>query len=255
MHTRRIVPSVVDRYSEIQEAQDLIREIFLEFGDRAAIGTSGQLSGMVILDLAIQAGITPRMFTVDTHRLFPESYKFFDKVEQHYGIKIERFRPPEQELNEMLKEDGEFLFFDSKEKQEKCCHIRKVLPNQEALDGLDVWLTGLRRDQSRARRDVARLQIIEHGEQQRPILKVAPLFKWKEKQLRSYIKEHQVPTHPLLEWSKDGWYYESLGCTLCTTPIGPFESRRAGRWRWFNALDPDANKECGIHIPLPEEIK
>ena len=72
--------------------------------------------------------------------------------------------------------------------------------------------------------------------------------------MRDYAAQHQVPVHKLLNWNHEGWYYESLGCILCTTPIGPYEARRAGRWRWFNALDPDANKECGLHVGKKDEI-
>ena len=89
-------------------------------------------------------------------------------------------------------------------------------------------------------------EIIQHGKDKRPILKVAPLVNFTEAELRKYATENQVPTHKLLNWNQDGWHYESLGCVVCTTPIGPNEPRRAGRWRWFNALEDD-DKECGIH--------
>jgi phosphoadenosine phosphosulfate reductase len=146
----------------------------------------------------------------------------------------------------MVREHGEYLFFDSKEKQELCCHLRKVEPNQRVLKSLDVWLTGLRADQSKGRSATPRFSLMTEGKEKRPILKVAPLVNWTEEKLRQYCKEHQVPVHKLLNWEKDGWRYESLGCILCTTPIGSHEPRRAGRWRWFNAMEGD-NKECGIH--------
>src|SRR5262249_33677303 len=143
-----------------------------------------------------------------------------------------------------------------KERQELCCHVRKVLPNEKALDTLDVWVTGLRADQSRARSGVQRFEVIQHGpsSQQRPILKVAPLAAWTESKVREYLKAHKVPIHKLLDTKlPGGWYYESLGCILCTTPIGPDEPRRAGRWRWFNTTDD--KKECGLHLPKKEAGK
>ena len=135
-----------------------------------------------------------------------------------------------------------------------CCNLRKVVPNNRALDTLDVWVTGLRADQSRARAQAARFEIVTHEQEShsRPILKVAPLVDWSEEKIRTYLKDHHVPVHALLEKQlPGGYYFESLGCVICTTPIGPHEPRRAGRWRWFNVLDD--NKECGIHLPNAEE--
>jgi len=241
--------NLMTELDRIQDTQALIREIFQRFGDRAAIGTSGQLTGVAMIDLAVRAGIKPRVFTIDTLRLFPETYELFDAIEKKYGLKVERIQPDPEKIDRMVKKHGEYLFFDSKEKQEYCCHLRKVEPNERVLETLDVWLTGLRLDQSKGRADTRRFEIIPHGKEKRPILKVAPLVNWTEKELWTYIKEHEVPVHKLLTWNQNGWYYESLGCIICTTPIGPNEPRRAGRWRWFNAQNPDDDKECGLHVP------
>ncbi|MBF0491193.1 MAG: phosphoadenylyl-sulfate reductase [Deltaproteobacteria bacterium] len=242
-----ITPQLLTTLEKISDPKDLLKEIFSRFGNRAAIGTSGQLTGSVLIDMACQTGLKPRIFTLDTLRLFPETYELFSEVEKKYGIQIEKVHPDPTKLSEMIREHGEYLFFDSKEKQELCCNIRKVEPNEKMLETLDVWITGLRADQSRARASTAKFEIQSRGENKPPLLKVAPLVDWTEKQLRNYATQHQVPVHPLLNWNHEGWYYESLGCILCTTPIGPNEARRAGRWRWFNALDPNANKECGLH--------
>ncbi len=236
---------LVSDLETITDPQDLIGEVFRRFGHKAAIVTSGQLTGTVMIDQAIQAGLTPRVITIDTLRLFPETYELFKAIEKKYGIAIERVLPDPAKLGEMTKEHGEYLFFDSPKKQELCCHIRKVEPNNRILGTLDVWLTGLRIDQSKSRAKTSRFEIIQHGPSKRSILKVSPLLHWTEKQLRDYIAARDVPMHKLLNWNQDGWYYESLGCIICTTPIGPNEPRRAGRWRWFNSLGGD--KECGIH--------
>lgn len=234
-------------FEKIIDARDLIGEVFRRFGNRAAIGTSGQLTGSAMIDLAVKAGVKPRVFTVDTLRLFPETYELFDAIEKKYGIKVERIGPDPEKIKKMIAENGEYLFFDSKKKQEFCCHLRKVEPNDRALDTLDVWLTGLRVDQSASRaKSAKRCEIILHGPAKRPVLKVAPLIDWTEKKLRDYMAANGVPMHKLLNWNQDGWYYESLGCVICTTPIGPNEPRRAGRWRWFNSVE-GADKECGIH--------
>ena len=176
-----------------------------------------------LIALAVETGIkTPRVYTTDTYRLFPETYAYFETLEKFFKIKIERFTPPEKELSRMIEQHGEFLFFDSKEKQEYCCHVRKVLPNQKALETMDVWVTGLRRDQSAARAQLPRLEIITSkasDDQERPILKVNALAYWTEKQVSEYLKTHHIPNHPLFEKKlPGGWYYESLGCMMCTTP-------------------------------------
>ena len=251
---KTIDQNLITELEKFSDPKDLMKEVFTRFGNRAAIGTSGQLTGSVMIDLACASGVKPRVFTIDTLRLFPETYELFDAIEKKYQIQVERIGPDPQKLNQMISEHGEYLFFDSKEKQEFCCHLRKVEPNERVLETVDVWLTGLRADQSAARASTSRFEIIAHGKDKRPILKVAPLVSWTEKQLREYAKDHQVPVHKLLNWNQNGWYYESLGCVICTTPIGPNEARRAGRWRWFNALDPDANKECGLHASKKDEV-
>jgi phosphoadenosine phosphosulfate reductase len=255
----KIDSALIAELEKIKEPQELIHEIFKRFGNRAAIGTSGQLTGVVMVDQAIGSGIkNPRVFTIDTLRLFPETYELFDAIEKKYKIKVEKIGPDPVKIAAMIKENGEYLFFDSKKKQEFCCNLRKVEPNERVLDTLDVWLTGLRADQSKARAKTSRFEIIfhssGHGKDKRPILKVAPLVEWTEKQLRGYAQENQVPIHKLLDWNQNGWYYESLGCVICTTPIGPDEPRRAGRWRWFNNSPESADKECGIHKVNPDEV-
>lgn len=249
-------PAIEDRLirqlERLDKPQDLLREILERFGTRAAIGTSGQLSGVVMIAMAVQAGIKPRVFTIDTLRLFDETYELFDELEKRYEIHIERMTPDAEKLAKMISRHGEYLFFDSKEKQEYCCHLRKVEPNERALNTLDVWISGLRRDQSTFRADTKRFEIIRHGPENRPILKVSPLVDWTEEELRKYTLENDVPIHKLLKWEEGGWRYESLGCKICTTPIGPDEPRRSGRWRWFKDKEESDNKECGLHTSHKE---
>jgi phosphoadenylyl-sulfate reductase (thioredoxin) len=239
--------NLVTELERIAEPGPLLLELHQRFGGRVAIATSGQPTDTAIIALAVKIGVKkPRVYTTDTHRLFPETYAYFETLEKFFKIKIERFAPPEKELSRMIEQHGEYLFFDSREKQEYCCHVRKVLPNQKALESLDVWVTGLRRDQSASRAELLRMEIIDY--QGRAILKVNPLVDWTEQQVADYLKATKIPNHPLFEKKlPGGWRYESLGCIMCTTPIGPDEPRRAGRWRWFNALDD--KKECGLHLP------
>lgn len=215
-----------------------------QFGERAAIVTSFQNTGCVMIDMAHRAGLGMRVATVDTLRLPPETYDLMDRIEAHYGIAIERFQPDPDRLKRMVAQHGEFLFFDSKPKQEHCCSIRKVEPNNRILDTLDLWITGLRRDHSATRQDTGRAEVVR--QKGRQLVKLSPLADWTEEQVWAYIDEHDVPYNTLYDQG-----YTSLGCTICTTPTRPGEAKRAGRWRWFNYLE-NEDKECGIHTDTDE---
>ena len=229
--------------------QEILFSLFKRFKERAAIVTSGQLSGMVLIHLAAENQLPFRVCTLDTLRLFPETYAFFERVESRYGIQIEQIQPDSQDVQQMVSEHGEYLFFDSKAKQEYCCNIRKVRPMQRLLETLDVWITGLRRDQSDARQQLRKAEIISSTTH--PVLKVNPLLQWTADEVWQFVRDNNIPVNPLLEADADGHYYESLGCIICTTPIKRGEPKRAGRWRWQNAAPTTENdKECGLHYSI-----
>jgi len=224
----------------IESPEALFQWAVANHGDRAGIVTSFQDTGCVMIDIMSKAAPGMRVMTIDTHRLHDETYGLMDAVEAQYGLEIERFTPDPGKLRQMVAQHGEFLFFDSKPKQEYCCKIRKVEPNQRALETLDVWFTGLRRDHSAARMNTPKVQlVVVNG---RKVLKIAPLADWSQEQVDAYSDEHGVPRNALYDKG-----YTSIGCVICTTPTQPWEPKRAGRWRWFNHLESD-DKECGIHI-------
>jgi phosphoadenylyl-sulfate reductase (thioredoxin) len=210
------------------------------FGARAGIITSFQDTGCVMVDMASKVAPDLRVLTIDTLRLHPETYKLMDEIEARYGVNVERFKPDTERLRLMMAQHGEFLFFDSKAKQEFCCQIRKVEPNIEALRTVDVWITGLRQDHSDSRSDTPKAEF--NVNEWSTIIKLAPLANWNAQKIKTYVDEHKVPYNSLYD---NG--YTSIGCTICSTPTLPHEDTRAGRWRWFNAMDPESSKECGIH--------
>ncbi len=209
--------------------------------DRAAIFTSFQNTGCVMIDMAQRVAPGLRVVTVDTMRLHPETYAFMETLERRYGIQIERFQPDPQRVANMVADHGEYLFFDSRGKQELCCRIRKVEPNERALETVDVWITGLRREQSKAREKSAKVStLVRNG---RRLIKVCPLVDWSDQDIRAYMDERGLPHNPLYDQG-----YENFGCVICSTPTLPGEDKRAGRWRWQNQLEGDHHKECGIHV-------
>lgn len=218
--------------------EDMLAWALEHHGSRAGIITSFQDTGCVMVDMASRVAPGLRVMTVDTCRLHPETYQLMDEIEKRYGVSIEHFKPDPERLRKMIERHGEYLFFDSKAKQEYCCQIRKVEPNIRALRTVDVWITGLRRDHSENRQSVPKAEYVD-GEWGK-ILKLAPLADWDAQQVKEYIAQHEVPYNKLYDQG-----YTSIGCIICSTPTLPWEDKRAGRWRWFNAVDDQ--KECGIH--------
>ncbi len=231
-------PKLLDELNSMG-AEDLLKWAWANHGERAGIITSFQNTGVVMIDMASRVTPDLRVLTVDTLRLHDETYTLMDELEARYGITIERFKPEPDRVDRMVKQHGEYLFFDSKSKQEYCCQIRKVEPNVRALETVDLWITGLRQDQSETRAETAKATYapVAWGK----VLKLAPLADWSEGQIWDYVRQNNLPYNKLYDKG-----YRSIGCNICSTPVLPHEPARAGRWRWFNALE-ENDKECGIH--------
>lgn len=219
--------------------QEVVRWGLETFGDRVAIVTSLQLDSMAILDMAYRINPSVRAITVDTGRLPPETLEFVHEVREHFPeASIEVVRPDPREVDHMVSRNGEDLFFDSVAMRFLCCHLRKVRPLVGALRGLDGWFTGLRRDQWASRAAIKKLELDhDHG----GIVKLNPLADWTEEEVWDYVREHDVPTHPLYD---EG--YVSIGCAPCSRPLKEGESKRDGRWWW----EEGAPKECGMNCPI-----
>ena len=180
--------------------------------------------------------ITPpvRMFTLDTGRMFQESYDLMHITEQKYGLRFELFFPAAARVEEMVRAKGINLFYDSIENRRLCCSIRKIEPLERALKGVKVWITGLRKAQSVTRNG---LDLItwdqEHG-----LIKLNPLINWSDDVLWNHIKQYRIPYNELHDKG-----YPSIGCLPCTRAVQPGENVRAGRWWW----ELPEFKECGLH--------
>lgn len=221
------------------ESPETVIEWTLErWGARAGLCTSFQAEGMALLDMAWQIDPGVRVFTVDTGRLHQESYDFIQQVRDHYGIDIQVYFPDTLQVESMVQRHGPNLFYKSVPSRLSCCNVRKVEPIRRALDGLDAWITGLRRDQWASRANIRKIEIDhDHG----GLAKISPLADWTLDEVWEYIEMYDVPTHPLYAQG-----YTSIGCAPCTRTTKPDEDPRAGRWWW----ETNAPKECGIHCPI-----
>ena len=175
-----------------------------------------------------------RIFTLDTGRLFPETYDLIDRTKARYKTDIEIFFPEREATENMVNKHGINLFYESIENRKLCCKVRKTQSLKRALNGLDAWITGLRREQSVTRQN---MQIVEFDEVNQ-LYKVNPLLNWTEENVRIFVQENNIPYNLLHDTG-----FPSIGCQPCTRAITEGEDVRAGRWWWEM---PD-QKECGLH--------
>ncbi|HEX6970669.1 MAG TPA: phosphoadenylyl-sulfate reductase [Limnochordia bacterium] len=221
-----------------QEPEDVIEWALGRFHPRIAIATSLQAEAMVILDMAWRINPEVRVFTVDTGRLPVETYEMIDRVRDRYGVKVEVLFPETDVVEAMVREHGVNLFYKSVENRLLCCHVRKVRPLTKMLQTLDAWITGLRREQWATRANIRKIELDhDHG----GVVKVNPLADWTKEDVWDYIKENDVPYHPLYDKG-----YTSISCAPCSRAVAPGEDPRSGRWWW----EVNAPKECGMHCSI-----
>ncbi len=197
--------------------------------------TSFGLEDQVLTHLIASAKLPVTFATLDTGRLFPEVYALWQETEERYGILIRSYYPRHEAVELYVRRNGVNGFYGSREARKSCCDIRKVEPLGRALAGADLWLTGLRADQSAARGGV-RLAEADAG---RGLVKASPLFDWTRERALAFAQRNAVPINPLHARG-----FVSIGCQPCTRAIRPGEPERAGRWWW----EDDAARECGLHV-------
>lgn len=205
--------------------------------DNIAISFSGA-EEVVLIDMALNIKKDIQVFSLDTGRLHPETYRFIEKVREYYQIDIEVLVPDRALLDPFVKEKGLFSFYQ--DGHQECCAIRKVEPIQRKLSQLDAWVTGQRKDQSLdTRQAVVEVQIDElFSGQQKQLIKFNPLLNWNSAQVWDYIVAHQLPYNALHEQG-----FTSIGCEPCTRAVLPNQHERSGRWWW----EAENKKECGLH--------
>jgi len=220
---------------ETATAAEILRTGLTAAGGPVKLACSFSVEDVVVIDLIRELGLPVGIFALDTGRLNEETYEVAEAVAERYGVRIDWYFPERAAVEKLEREKGLFSFRASLENRHECCRIRKVEPLGRALTGLAGWVTGMRREQSVTRADIAPLEIdAAHG----GILKINPLVSWTESEVWAYAEKKRIPINRL---HKQG--YPSIGCAPCTRAIRAGEHPRAGRWWWE---DP-ANKECGLH--------
>ncbi|MGK0297330.1 MAG: phosphoadenosine phosphosulfate reductase [Gammaproteobacteria bacterium] len=214
-----------------------ILQLALDSFDNIAISFSGA-EDVVLVDMAVKINPKVRVFSLDTGRLHPETYKLLDQVREKYGIKLEIQYPDTESVENFVAEKGLYSFY--KDGHKECCGIRKVKPLRRKLSVLDAWITGQRKDQSPDTR--AGVPVVERdggfSTDDHTLYKFNPLSNWSSAQVWQYIRENDVPYNELHNKG-----FISIGCEPCTRPVLPNQHEREGRWWW----EEETMKECGLH--------
>ena len=227
----------IDKLNEqwaLLSADGILRKALELFGDKITFATSLGAEDQVITFMLSQTEKSANIITLDTGRVFPETYDLLHRTVNRYGIAIKSYYPDTTQVEEMVNTKGINLFYESIENRKLCCHIRKIVPLRRALQDKDAWITGLRREQSVTRTD---LKIVE-WDAANGLIKINPLLEWSEKQVWDFIKLKDIPYNKLHDQG-----FPSIGCQPCTRAIAKGDDLRAGRWWWEM---PDS-KECGLH--------
>ena len=233
-----LIPASSLTTAELAEKITLLKQRLLSITQKyvnVRFATSLAAEDMVITDAIAQSQAKIALFTLATGRLHPETLEMTKTTEDRYGIPIAKVYPEESDIQGFIDQYGINGFYDGEVAKKACCGARKIKPLNAVLLGADAWLTGQRREQSTTR---VELNFEEHDDA-RGIAKFNPLFDWSEADIWAYIKQENVPIHPL---HLKG--YPSIGCEPCTRQVKKGEDIRAGRWWWLQS----DSKECGLHV-------
>ncbi len=203
--------------------------------EKLTFSTSLGYEDQIITHYISTKEINSTLFSLDTGRLFPETYSVLQSTLENYKKPIQIYFPDTKSVEALITEKGPLSFYESVENRKECCTIRKVEPLRRALKGYTIWITGIRKEQSRDREDIAQIEWDIGNE----IIKVHPLLYWTFEEVKNYIKENKIPYNSLHDKG-----FISIGCQPCTRSVKEGEDFRAGRWWWEDAT----KKECGLHF-------
>ena len=236
-----MIPALKDYITQISSRlsstsiEDSLLELTENFPGQVTFSTSFGFEDQVISHIILSNNLPISIFTLDTGRLFPETYSVWNSTNQKYNTHIKAYYPDHSLLEPFIAEKGPNSFYESVENRKGCCYIRKVEPLKRALKNNAVWITGLRAEQSANRHEMQQVEWDEGNQ----IIKYHPLLHWTTEEVKQYISKHNIPYNPLHDKG-----FISIGCAPCTRAIRPGEDFRAGRWWWEDSV----KKECGLHV-------
>lgn len=215
--------------------EEVLFELVNKFPGQLTFSTSFSYEDQLISHIILKNQFPISIFTLDTGRLFPETYSVWNSTNENYHTKVKAYYPDQSLLQNFVAEKGPNSFYESVENRKDCCYIRKVEPLKRALNGNAVWITGLRAEHSENRHDMPQVEWDEGNQ----IIKYHPILHWSTDEVKQYINENNIPYNILHDRG-----FVSIGCAPCTRAIRPGESFRAGRWWWEDST----KKECGLHV-------
>ena len=220
---------------KVNQSVQILRQAEESYAPDIAFACSFGAEDVVLVDLISRHAPSIGIITLDTGRLPQATYDVMDACREKYGIDIELYFPDAREVEEMVREHGVNLFYHSVENRKRCCEVRKIHPLRLALAGSKAWVTGLRRQQTGSRQNMAAVE----DDAAFGIKKFNPLIEWSEQEVWEYIRANDVPYNALHDR-----HYPSIGCEPCTRAITVGEDPRSGRWWWEHE---EAVAECGLH--------
>lgn len=233
--TDKTIIDILNGQFKQSDPETTLRFLHEKYPGKVAFSSSLGAEDQIITHLIARSGLNIRIFTLDTGRLFYETYDLIERTKSKYNIDIEVFFPDHAEVEKMVNKKGLNLFYDSIENRKLCCTIRKINPLKRALEGVQVWVTGIRKEQSVTRKDMAMFE----WDNEYNILKYNPLIDWSEDEVWNFIRGNRIPYNILHDKG-----YLSIGCAPCTRAVEKGEPARNGRWWWENP----ETRECGLHL-------
>jgi len=213
---------------------DALKFFASEYPGKIVFSTSFGWEDQVITHMIFANDIPIEVFTLETGRLFPETYYVWNRTLEIYKKPILAYFPQAEAVQEMVNKKGPSSFYESVENRKECCGIRKLEPLRRALNGNQLWITGIRSEQSVNRRDMTNLE----WDEQNQLIKFHPIFFWSLDEVKEYIKTNNIVYNTLHDKG-----FPSIGCAPCTRAVREGEDFRAGRWWW----EDQSKKECGLH--------
>ena len=228
------ITSIIQK-TKVLDLDEVLIELTKEFPGQVTFSTSFSFEDQVITHKILSHQLPITIFTLDTGRLFPETYSVWSATNEKYNTHIKAYYPDHSLLEDFIAVKGPNSFYESVENRKGCCYIRKVDPLKRALKNNAVWITGLRAEHSADRHDMPQVEWDESNN----IIKYHPILYWTTEEVKQYISENNIPYNPLHDRG-----FVSIGCAPCTRAIKPGEDFRAGRWWW----EDNTKKECGLHV-------